>query len=272
MLVVRPVPPISSRMSAWSASCARIRSATASAPSSSVPGSSTANSSPPMRAGRVDRRAAVPRSRSANVRSDVVAGGMPEAVVDALEVVEVGEEERQRRAEPLRAGDLGLERLDEAAAVDEPGELVGDRLLAHDLVEARVLERDRGLRGEPLGELRSTRARSPLRAGRRRAGSRRRSADSPRSSSIGSSPAASPTRASSRSSSSTRPPARRSPRRSRRGSRGSSPLVSCVEASALPTSEIASRGPRGGCAPPPSGLCDACGSAAPRRTRRAGRA
>ena len=74
-------------------------------------------------------------------------------------------------------------------------------------------------------------------------------ADSPRSSSSGCSPAASPTRASSRSSSSTRPPA--APVASTVMSRitGRSPLVSCVAASAFPTSEIASRGSRGGESP-----------------------
>ena len=174
---------------------------------------------------------------------------MAAAVVDALEVVEVGEEQRQRRAEPARAGDLGLERLDEAAAVDEAGELVGDGLLADDLVQARVLERDRRPARRATRRARTTRARSRLRAGRRRRRISPPVVDSPRSSSIGSSPTASPTRASSRSSSSTRPPA--APVASTVASRitGSSPLVSCVAASALPTCAIASRACGRRCAP-----------------------
>src|SRR5688572_30976052 len=48
---------------------------------------------------------------------DVVAGLVAVAVVDLLEVVEVGEDEREAAAEALGARDLSLERLLEVAAV-----------------------------------------------------------------------------------------------------------------------------------------------------------
>ena len=151
MLVVRPVPPTASRM------IARV----------GEPGADPlghGDGAVELRAGQEHgellaahaRRRVDPAQVAAQQLGErpqrLVAGGVPAAVVDALEVVEVGEEERQRGVEPARAGDLALERLDEAAAVDEAGELVGDGLLADDLVQACVLERDRGLRGEPLGE------------------------------------------------------------------------------------------------------------------------
>ena len=122
----------------------------------------------------------------------LVAGGMAAAVVDALEVVEVGEEERQRRVEPARTGDLALERLDEATAVHEARQRVGDapargRPGGAGRSRARSRPARRATRRAP-----TTRARSRLRADRRTAGSRRRSVDSPRSSSIGSSPTAVP--------------------------------------------------------------------------------
>ena len=74
-------------------------------------------------------------------------------VVDPLEVVEVGKDDGQRRVEHLRPFQLGLERLDEPSPVDQVRQLVGRRLAAHFLVEPRVLERDPGLRGDPLREL-----------------------------------------------------------------------------------------------------------------------
>src|SRR5215216_804184 len=65
---------------------------------------------------------------------------MPEAVVDALEVVEVREHERQRRAEPERAGKLAGERLLRGAPVREPGECVDQGLSLENSVQAGVLE------------------------------------------------------------------------------------------------------------------------------------
>ena len=73
---------------------------------------------------------------------------MPVDVVDRLEVVEVGEHERERRAEALGPRDLGGERVLALAPVRDAGEAVDERLPLDDAVQPRVLERDRGVRGE----------------------------------------------------------------------------------------------------------------------------
>ena len=75
----------------------------------------------------------------------LVAGGMAEAVVDLLEVVDVHEAEAERIALRLRVGELALEPVVEVAVVAELGERVGERQ-AHraQLTEGRALvERDR---------------------------------------------------------------------------------------------------------------------------------
>ena len=94
---------------------------------------------------------------------ELVPDRVAEAVVDALEVVEVGEDER-RRHRPGRPADLGAERGHEAPPVDEARELVGDRLVLDDVMEPRVLERDRGLGGQPDREPLRLRGRSRRRA------------------------------------------------------------------------------------------------------------
>ena len=53
-----------------------------------------------------------------------IAGGVAEAVVDVLEAVEVGDDDRQRGAAAAHASDLGGEGLDERAAVGQAGQLV----------------------------------------------------------------------------------------------------------------------------------------------------
>jgi hypothetical protein len=68
-----------------------------------------------------------------------------EAVVDGLEVVDVGEDQADRAAQPLRAGDLARERLVGLAPVRQPGEPVDERLALDHPVEPRVLEGDDGL-------------------------------------------------------------------------------------------------------------------------------
>ena len=72
-------------------------------------------------------------------------------VVDLLEVVDV--EHDQAELVVVAAGALDLRRHDllEAAVVEQPGELVGDRLAGDRLVQVDVLDRDRGLVGE-VGE------------------------------------------------------------------------------------------------------------------------
>ena len=82
---------------------------------------------------------------------DVVPELVAEAVVDRLEVVQIGQDEREAAAKALHPADLVLERLLEAAPVRELREVVGDRLARQDPVQPCVLERDRGLRGERIG-------------------------------------------------------------------------------------------------------------------------
>ena len=85
---------------------------------------------------------------------DRVPGRMAVHVVDRLEVVEVGEDERRRSAHALGADELGLELVLAVAPVGEPGEAVDERLPLDDAVQAGVLERDGGLGGErPRGLL-----------------------------------------------------------------------------------------------------------------------
>ena len=69
------------------------------------------------------------RLPSASVDPDpserVVAGEMPEPIVHGLEVVDVGDEDRERLIAPAGALELDLERALEAATVREPGQRVG---------------------------------------------------------------------------------------------------------------------------------------------------
>ena len=53
-------------------------------------------------------------------------------------------------ARPLH---LRVEHRQESPPVDEPRQVVGDRLALDQIVQARVLERDPGLRREPFREL-----------------------------------------------------------------------------------------------------------------------
>ena len=69
----------------------------------------------------------------------MVAGEVAEAVVDALEAVDVEHDQRQVAAIAQRAPDLALERLDEVAAVEHLGEAV-DRGEPIDLLVVGVLD------------------------------------------------------------------------------------------------------------------------------------
>ena len=69
----------------------------------------------------------------------MVAGEVAEAVVDALEVVDVEHDQRQVAAVAQRAPDLALERLDEVAPVEDLREAV-DRGEPVDLLVVRVLD------------------------------------------------------------------------------------------------------------------------------------
>src|SRR4051794_25385653 len=77
-----------------------------------------------------------------------VARGVPEAVVDVLEPVEVGEDEAEVAAEARRPGDLRVERLLEETAIRKLRQRIDERLLLHDPVQLGVLERDRRVLSE----------------------------------------------------------------------------------------------------------------------------
>src|SRR5205807_2965771 len=79
-----------------------------------------------------------------------VSGLMAVPVVDALEVVEIGEHDREASPEALDASLLPLEHLHEPPAIRELRELVGRCLLLDDLMEPSVLERSLSVRGERL--------------------------------------------------------------------------------------------------------------------------
>ena len=107
-----------------SAIVARTRSAISSAASISVSGSRTANSSPPLRAGEVPgpQHAA---QRRADVREDLVPRGMPALVVDLLEVVQVEQDQGERRVGRRGLRERPLQRVGDGALVGQPGEPVG---------------------------------------------------------------------------------------------------------------------------------------------------
>ena len=72
-------------------------------------------------------------------------------VVHVLELVEVGEDERERRLETLGAGGLCVERIGGRAAVRQAGETVEERLPLDQPVQAGVLERNHGVRHQRRG-------------------------------------------------------------------------------------------------------------------------
>ena len=117
--------------------------------------SSRANSSPPRRAPCRPREAGAQPVR--HRPQQLVAGVVAVAVVDGLELVDV----EQQHADPRAAGlERVLEAVVEQRAVRQLGERVVERLalelvlerleLAHGLLEAVVLERDRHVAGERL--------------------------------------------------------------------------------------------------------------------------
>ena len=64
-----------------------------------------------------------------------VAGGVAEAVVDGLEVVEVDEQHRQRPAEAAACAQRVLDAVEEQGAVGEAGQRVVERLVAQLVLE-----------------------------------------------------------------------------------------------------------------------------------------
>ena len=96
------------------------------------------------------------RTRSASLRQDAVAGEVPDAVVDRLEVVEVEDDQGEVPVVAVCARDLAGERLVEVAAVVQAGQCVEVGELARLAEATRVLDRRPGAQRELL-ELRDLR-------------------------------------------------------------------------------------------------------------------
>lgn len=96
-----------------------------------------------------DRRAEVVRE----LGQDVVADGVPEDVVDLLEVVDIDHHDRDVLVLGRRARQLAAEPLVEVAMVVEPGQRVGLRLALEVGADVRVVERERRCVAQPLRQL-----------------------------------------------------------------------------------------------------------------------
>ncbi len=114
-----------------------------------------ANSSPPTRA-TVSWLRTVSTRRWLDLLDQVVPGGVPEGVVDRLEVVEVDEEHAHRLADPARPHQLLFDPVLEEPAVGQPGEGVVPGHVGDLLQQLEVLEGGGGLVGQteqPLVEV-----------------------------------------------------------------------------------------------------------------------
>src|SRR4051812_38103210 len=78
---------------------------------------------------------------------------MPVDVVDALEVVDIEQNQSDIRTLARRTGKFGSEALLEVAAVEEAGQLVGPGLLREQLAAAGVVVGQGGEGGEALDQL-----------------------------------------------------------------------------------------------------------------------
>ena len=129
---------------------ARNRSARPYAAPTAVSGKSSAKAPPAQRPTRVDRARAGDQRRGDRGEREV-AGGAAEAIVEAAQVVEVDEQQRQR----ARVAAGAIELLAEAHAEVVPGERAGEAV-ARERVEVarlRAMMNERGADGvdQPLG-------------------------------------------------------------------------------------------------------------------------
>ena len=107
-----------------------MRSATSSGPASSDWESvSTTNSSPPSRA-TVSLSLMTADNRDATTVQQLVAGAMPEALIDLLEAIEVDQDRRHRRALPPRTSQQLLGAIHREGPVRQVGERVVEGLMA----------------------------------------------------------------------------------------------------------------------------------------------
>ena len=111
----------------------------------------TTNSSPPYRATMSPGPDGLGH-RPRDAPQDRVADGVAVVVVDLAEPVEVEDDQAQVGAAPGGAGERGLDRLVEVASVEEPGQRVADRGLAHARMEVGVVQGDLDLRHEQVGD------------------------------------------------------------------------------------------------------------------------
>src|SRR5439155_9936461 len=79
------------------------------------------------------------RQALADLDEDLVAGGVPEAVVDRLEVVQVEEHDGEAGALAPAASERVANPLDEQRPVGEPGDRVVERLVRELLLECAAL-------------------------------------------------------------------------------------------------------------------------------------
>ena len=102
----------------------------------------TPNSSPPMRQTTSEPRT-VSRATRATCDQQLVADAVAVDVVDALEVVEIEHQHRDRVVRPRRPRQLGAQALVEVAVVVETGQRVGLREVLEARADLRVVERER---------------------------------------------------------------------------------------------------------------------------------
>ena len=117
-----------------------------------VSGRSSANSSPPSAVGAVVRPHAVGEQAPDHAQR-VVAGHVAAAVVEVLEVVEVGDHHREARVRGARRVEQRGAVLVEAAVVRQAGQRVRQRRGDDVLVALQVAQRRAGLRREQLRAL-----------------------------------------------------------------------------------------------------------------------
>ncbi len=100
--------------------------------------------------------------RVGEMAEQLVADAVSVDVVDALEVVDVEHQHRDRRVRPARLLECVQQLLVEGAVIEEPGERVGARLMLEPLADLCVVECERGGVGEPAREVELVGAERPL--------------------------------------------------------------------------------------------------------------
>ena len=124
---------------------ARTRSSTSTASPSPQDGRISANSTPSMRATESTSRSSL-RQRRRGLLDQAVALALAAQHVERAHVVEVEPGDRQRRVRATGARDLARQLLLEHPPRDQAGQLIGQRQRLDARPQARVLDRDRGLR------------------------------------------------------------------------------------------------------------------------------